>query len=394
MALLQTLLWEECRSEAPRSLPVAAGLHHSAFVDTSGRLLMCSRTRSEGAVAWEPTPLTPVRGLAAVRVTSVSSSSSHTLAVTATGAVYAFGKNCVGQLGLGDLVERRVACRIDLLECSVVQVSCGCDFSLAMTSTGEISGWGNKSAWYPGHHIGTDAHATPAHVEMPTRDRMWAVATGFSHCLTLTEEGAVYGWGKGSCGQHGHGHIGRQNTPLRVKTLERVRVRAVAAGGHRSLAVSDAGVVYWWGISIASSMSTTPVVMKELTHVTVRTATTRNGVVYVVSEEGAVHRYGPSVSSGNVVTEIVSVPLDEAVPTPSEGEVRVKAVLSGPTHALAVLENGTVCGWGDMRNWHAAPGALPAPGVNSSSASTTRTESHPLVLPELRLLVAHDTTPF
>lgn len=88
---------------------VSCGQHHSTCMSRRGELFAWGLARS-GELAlgrWAPLELSTPRQcpLPQVRVVSVACGSSHTLAISETGSLWASGRNACGQLGLGNLLD-------------------------------------------------------------------------------------------------------------------------------------------------------------------------------------------------------------------------------------------------------------------------------------------------
>ena len=101
----------------------------------------CDRGRDRGATANTcNSPAQPEGSdLSAMGVVAVSCGSDFTVAVTASGACFSFGNGANGQLGTGSLecsVARPTRVRGHLLGCRVVQVACGSAHTLFVTSAG------------------------------------------------------------------------------------------------------------------------------------------------------------------------------------------------------------------------------------------------------------------
>ncbi|KAL4443784.1 hypothetical protein ABPG75_011521 [Micractinium tetrahymenae] len=80
-------------------------------------------------------------------VTQVICGRYHTLCVTATSQVYAWGRNSSGQLGLGDTVDRRGPTLVEgLWALPVQQLAAGEAHSVALTSNGFLFTWGGNDS--------------------------------------------------------------------------------------------------------------------------------------------------------------------------------------------------------------------------------------------------------
>lgn len=91
----------------------------------------------------EPQPV-PLDGLAASEIVSVCGGAGHTLALDTEGRVFCCGWNSKGQLGISDDTLKFQQIEI-LKEFKIVQVSCGWDFSAAVSSCGKQFVWGNNA---------------------------------------------------------------------------------------------------------------------------------------------------------------------------------------------------------------------------------------------------------
>ena len=77
--------------------------------------------------------------------------------------------------------------------------------------------------------------------------RVRTVATGYAHTLAVSEAGAVYSFGLGESGGLGHGNEADQHTPRVIESLRGVRAVAASGGLNHSLVLSAAGEVYSFG---------------------------------------------------------------------------------------------------------------------------------------------------
>lgn len=80
-------------------------------------------------------------------VTQVVCGSNHTMCVTATSLVFAWGDNSCGQLGLGDVRNRKSPALVNgLWALPVRQLAAGVSHSAALTSNGFLFTWGDASS--------------------------------------------------------------------------------------------------------------------------------------------------------------------------------------------------------------------------------------------------------
>ena len=234
---------------------ISAGWTHSAFV-VDGVVWTCGDNaygqlgQPDVGRSLRPLPVSGLKDVVAV------SASWHTLAVTTAGDVYAWGRNTYGQLGNGtygiDAKETRPI-RVGNLA-NVVTVAAGWDHSLALTRDGSVYAWGSRSHGQVGDGVRKTGSPLASPVEISGLPKIRAIAAGGHHSLALSEDGTVYAWGSNWNGQLGNGKIGKNthsavSRPVISPGGDGVLkgARGIAAGGHHSVAVTADGQVFAWG---------------------------------------------------------------------------------------------------------------------------------------------------
>lgn len=236
-----------------RVVAVSAGLDHNLAVTADGSVFSWG-VGEDGRLGHgdEQPQLLPKRivALSGLHVVAISAGNSHSLAVTAGGAVFSWGWGQAGKLGHGSHRSQLRPQRVTALEGqSVLSVSAGHSYSLAITVDGDVYSWGSGYLSQLGHGS-EEVSLLPKKVEAFSGQRAVAVSAGDYHSLAITAGGDVYSWGKGNAGQLGHGNIGSQPLPRRIAALEGRRVVAVSAGSLHSLAFTAEPVGAWsWGAS-------------------------------------------------------------------------------------------------------------------------------------------------
>jgi len=190
-----------------------------------------------------------VEAFAGQRVASVSAGHSHSLALSADGAVWSWGYGLYGQLGHGDEQEQLLPKKIEALEGQrVVAVSAGARHSLGLTADGSVWSWGDGYFGKLGHGDQRE-QLLPKKVDAFAGQCLVAVSAGYSHSLALTADGAVWSWGEGEHSCLGHGEdLSNQLLPKKVEAFAGQRVVAVSAGRFHSLATTADGAVWSWGM--------------------------------------------------------------------------------------------------------------------------------------------------
>ncbi|KFV60447.1 E3 ISG15--protein ligase HERC5, partial [Tyto alba] len=93
-----------------------------------------------------------VERLKGISLAHIAAGGAHSVAVSLSGAVYSWGKNDFGQLGLGDTEDRNCPSYVGALEhWKTVFISCGADHTAALSKEGLVCTFGAGGAGPVGH---------------------------------------------------------------------------------------------------------------------------------------------------------------------------------------------------------------------------------------------------
>ena len=231
---------------------VAAGACHTGIVTESGDLLMCGAGDNGrlglGDENDRGTPTLVIRALFdGDAVLMVACGAYHTAALTVGGVVYTFGRGDSGQLGHGNDEEDQLAPRrVPAAAFSgqrVVMVAVGNAYTVALSEAGHVYTWGRGGYGQLGHNDEEDQRV-PRQVEPGWfgGEKVVFVAAGRAHTVAVTARGWLYTWGRGACGQLGHGGTGNRLVPTVVGAGAfggSAVVMAACGGGHTLVAMQD-----------------------------------------------------------------------------------------------------------------------------------------------------------
>jgi alpha-tubulin suppressor-like RCC1 family protein len=254
---------------------VAAGEAHGLAVTSTGQLYgfgenqygQLGTTTNNNKSTPNPTPTLINLPGAKGAVTQVAAGSHHSLAVTSSGQLYAFGRNYYGELGSathnGTNEPNPTPTLVGLPGATgvVTAVAAGEAFSLAVTSTGQLYAFGENFHGQLGNSSGIEvaakAHPTPTPVTLPgATGSVTQVAAGAFHTLAVTGSGQLYAFGSNYSGQLGNatntGSTGAaaNPTPTLVNLPGAIgAVMQATAGYSFSLALTASGQLYGFGLN-------------------------------------------------------------------------------------------------------------------------------------------------
>jgi len=264
-------------------------------------------------------------------ITKIASGDNHTLALDSTGAVHAWGWNCVGQLGTNTITNSpalpaNIMSFGSLVGKTVVTVGCGGQQSLAIDSTGALHAWGKNYYGNLGNNSTTDS-SIPINVSSYgsiSGKTIVAIAGGTTYTVVLDSTGAVHTWGTGTNGQLGNNTTSQTNIPINISSfgsLSGKTITAICSGNSHVIALDTTGAVHIWGAGAngqlgnnATTDSTVPINIMSFGSLVGKTIKAIAGGythTVVLDSTGAVHTWGDNSYGqlGNTTTTQQNVPI-------------------------------------------------------------------------------------
>jgi alpha-tubulin suppressor-like RCC1 family protein len=268
------------------------------------------------------------------------------------GTGWAWGANWTGQLGNGTTTQSTLPVQVSLPSgTTVTAVAAGNATSLALTSTGQVLGWGRNASGQLGNGTTTDS-STPVLASLPSGTTVTAIATGSgTHSLALTSTGQVLAWGGNQSGQLGDGTTTNSTTPVAVSLPSGTNVIAISTGGYHSLALTSTGQVLAWGRNDWGQLgngtkidSSTPVAVSLPSGTTAAAISGAELHSLALTSTGSVLAWGRNANGELGIGTTVDSSVPVAVGLPS-GTI-VTAIATGMYHNLALTSTGQVEAWG------------------------------------------------
>jgi alpha-tubulin suppressor-like RCC1 family protein/Leucine-rich repeat (LRR) protein len=178
------------------------------------------------------------------RAVQIASGYQRTCALTVTGGVKCWGDNSHGQLGDGTTQQRLRPVDVTGLTSGVRALTTGGFHTCAVTSTGGVKCWGANDFGQLGDGT-TTQRLTPVDV-VGLGDRIKAIAAGGGYTCALTENGGVKCWGNNGAGQLGDGTQVDRLTPVDVIGLTGgVQVLSASLYYHTCVVTANGGAKCW-----------------------------------------------------------------------------------------------------------------------------------------------------
>ncbi|MFN8537525.1 MAG: hypothetical protein U0232_08630 [Thermomicrobiales bacterium] len=242
----------------------------------------------------------------------------------------------------------------------VKAIVAGADHSLALDADGAVWAWGANQYGQLGVATGKDCGGNTlnavacSHIprRVPGLGPVRTVAAGANHSLALGTDGSVWTWGWNQSGQLGDGTSTDRLAPARVPGL--ANITALAGGGGQSLALDANGAVWQWGSDLAGTQTCQPpgwstgfpcnlAPTKVVGLPTVTAIAAASGYNLALASDGAVWSWGYNELGqlGNGTTT------DQPTPARIANLTGITTIAAGRSHAVALAANGDAWGWGD-----------------------------------------------
>ena len=247
-------------------------MQHSLFVDGNGALHSIGSNSygqlgngsSIGATSTVPVLTTGV--LAGKSYLQIMAGANHSTVLTTDGGLYAWGRNDLGQLGVGHTTNSLVAVSVDLTGALAGKVpafiAAGDDHSLVVTNEGRVYAWGLNDRGQLGDGTQTN-RLSPVEVPLTgaltgrTISKAWA---GSTHTFVQATDGTLFGWGTNDRGQLGTGTLSTEElvaVPVVMSgALAGKTITKITAGRDFTLILCSDGSVCGMGDNRFGSLGT------------------------------------------------------------------------------------------------------------------------------------------
>ncbi|XP_055530268.1 probable E3 ubiquitin-protein ligase HERC4 isoform X2 [Wyeomyia smithii] len=191
-----------------------------------------------------------VKSIATKTIVQIAAGQMHCLALTNSGELYAWGANGYGQLGLGMTNEKISSPALvkSLAGVPIAFIACGGCHSFAISKSGAIFCWGKNTFGQLGLND-LNSRCYPTQLKTLRSLGVRYISCGDDFSVFLTQEGGVLTCGAGTFGQLGHGTYSNEILPRMVFELMGSKITQIACGRRHTLAfVPSRGKIYGFGL--------------------------------------------------------------------------------------------------------------------------------------------------
>jgi alpha-tubulin suppressor-like RCC1 family protein len=231
---------------------IAAGSDFSLLLGQNGKVYACGNnadgqlgTTGIGNSAY------PLEVAGIPIVSDIFAGYGNALALDAAGNLYGWGRNNMGQLGQAPTTSG-IAVPVQMAT-NVKQAAVGLDFILVLKNDGTVWGIGNDEFIQLAVDLSESGNYSAGLVQIADLSDVAQVAAGGTHCLAVTTAGNVYGWGSNLQGQAGLGATQVPEGPTLIAGLS--GIAQVAAGKEFSLFRTSTKTIWGTGVSSAGQLA-------------------------------------------------------------------------------------------------------------------------------------------
>ena len=263
-------------------------------------------------------------------------------------ALYSWGRNNLGQLGLGDTVARSSPVQVGALT-TWSQIASGggsYGFSVAIKTDGTMWSWGYNG----GGQLGTNNltyRSSPVQIGALTA---WSqIAAGFNFCLAVKNDGTMWSWGNNNAGRLGLNDTANRSSPVQIGAL--TTWYQIAAGQQFSVAIKTDGTMWSWGYNGSGQLGlgdaasrSSPVQIGALTAWSQVAA----GAAFslAVKTDGTMWSWGLN-NSGQLGLGDGGSYTQRSSPVQIGALTTWSKIAGGGAHSLAIKTDGTMWSWGN-----------------------------------------------
>lgn len=270
---------------------------------------------------------------------SISARYRHCMGVKADGTLWTWGDNDYGRLGINNSNIANIYAPVQIgITRSWTKAVAGFYHSMAISANGTLWVWGRNDFGQVGDSTTINRNA-PVQIG---NDQNWVnVTTGLIHSFGIKANGTRWGWGRNNYGQLGNGSTGDTSIPARLDTLN--NWVSITSYNYHSIAMKANGAVCTWGRNDYGQLGN-GTTTGSTTTVPIDTADEWMWANTGHRSSSAVKNNGSAWEWGLVIGQ--TQPNSRNIHTMVDTSDSWTKVSEGLTHVLAMKADGTLWSWG------------------------------------------------
>jgi alpha-tubulin suppressor-like RCC1 family protein len=224
---------------------VSAGYNHSLAIDDKGGVWGWGRNNygqvGDGTTIQWKTPISINLNRVIIKI---SAGGDFSLALDNKGRIWSWGYNQHGMLGDDTVVSKRRPVLVEGERKTFSQISAGYEHSLALTKTGDIWAWGINSYGGLGDNT-TIGRYTPISIHF-TNKTFCHIQSGRLFSTAIDNNGQVWSWGYNNHGQLGDNSTISRITPVTIQGNQKTFCY-IYSGDLHTVAIDNHNDVWAWG---------------------------------------------------------------------------------------------------------------------------------------------------
>ena len=174
---------------------------------------------------------------------NVAFGDNHSMATKTDGTIWTWGYNAHGNLGQNDTVSRSSPTQVGALTTWSSNIAAGEDHCIVTTTGGALYVWGkNESGGLGLNDVGI-SRSSPTQVGALTT---WSkIAAGRNHSLAIKTDGTLWSWGYNAYGELGQNDRVNRSSPVQVGSD--TNWSNIDGGANHSMATKTNGTLWLWG---------------------------------------------------------------------------------------------------------------------------------------------------
>ena len=286
---------------------------------------------------------TPTKVNLPSKIKELITTGSSVYAILEDGSLYSWGENSYGQLGVGDEVNKNTPTKVNLPGKIKELITTGSSV-YALMEDSSLYSWNENSDGQLG--VGDKINKnTPTIVNLPGKIKK--LITSSSASYAILEDGSLYAWGYNGYGQLGVGDEVNKNTPTKVNLPS--KIKELITTGLSVYALMEDSSLYSWGYNSYGELGVgdevnknTPTKVNLPGKIKELITTTNGSSVYALMEDSSLYSWGYN-SYGQLG---VGDEVNKNTPTKVNLPGKIKKLITSSSASYAILEDGSLYAWG------------------------------------------------